>query len=509
KTSTTVIVAVIDGGTDAYHPDLMVNMWVNTKEIPGNNIDDDNNGYIDDINGWNFIGGKDGKNVGPDNLELTRLYRLYKPKFDGKAKSQIAAEDMNNYLQYLEVKEEFEAEFNSVNATYKTYMEFLKSFDALKEEMGSDKFSLNDLKDKELKDTNSMLAKNILLRTLPQGLGYSDIYKQIEGGIEQIKDKRDYQLNPEFDPRSIVGDNYANQTEKNYGNNNVKGPDALHGTHVAGIIGAVRDNSYGMNGVANNVRIMVVRVVPDGDERDKDVANGIRYAADNGAKVINMSFGKAYSYNKKIVDDAVAYAESKDVLIIHAAGNDGQNNDKNGNFPNKNFENGTQAKNWVEVGASNPDKSPASFSNYGKKSVDVFAPGTDIYATAPDSTFRWLQGTSMASPVVAGVATLIRSYYPMLTADEVKVIICSSVMKVKGKQPQPLSDVENAKIGEEYKKKSDAAAKKAAKKKSKTESKPAKIKVKTPKIKYKKLCKSGGIVNAEEALELAEKKSKS
>jgi len=242
-------------------------------------------------------------------------------------------------------------------------------------------------------------------------------------------------LNIAFDSRFLVGDNYENSAEKYYGNNDVFGPFARHGTHVAGIVGAIRNNNLGINGIANDVKIMMVRIVPNGDERDKDVANGIKYAVDNGAKVINMSFGKSYSKDKSAVDEAVKYAMSKDVLLIHAAGNDGKDLDNTGNIfvPNKYYadKNGV-ADAWITVGASGWKDDMtliAPFSNYGKTQVDVFAPGMQIYSTTPGSKYETLSGTSMAAPVVTGLAALIREYYPKLTAIQVKNIIMQSVEK--------------------------------------------------------------------------------
>jgi subtilisin family serine protease len=260
------------------------------------------------------------------------------------------------------------------------------------------------------------------------------VAQQITAGLEHYKSQLEYHFNVNYDPRDIVGDNYTNSIERQYGNNDVAGPDADHGSHVAGIIGANRTNNLGITGIANDVKIMSVRTVPDGDERDKDVANAIRYAAANGAKVINMSFGKAYSYNKKIVDDAVKYAMTKDVLIIHAAGNDNKNTMVENNFPTRVYEDKSgEAKAWIEVGASGPtdDKTlKASFSNYGKTTVDVFAPGVAINSTIPGSKYANHSGTSMAAPVVAGLAAVIRSYYPKLSAVQVKDIIMKSVVKI-------------------------------------------------------------------------------
>jgi cell wall-associated protease len=245
--------------------------------------------------------------------------------------------------------------------------------------------------------------------------------------LEYYGDQLTYFYNENFNPRTIVGDNYTNATEKVYGNNDVIGADSSHGTHVSGSIAAVRDNNLGIKGVATNVKIMAVRVVPNGDERDKDVANGIRYAVDNGAKIINMSFGKAFSPYKKVVDEAMKYAASKGVLLVHAAGNSNQNNDIEANFPNRVLKGSTEeVSTWLEIGASSFEKGlnlPADFSNYGKKSVDFFAPGVDILSTTPDNTYDTYSGTSMASPTAAGVAALILSYDSSLDASAVKSLM--------------------------------------------------------------------------------------
>lgn len=299
-------------------------------------------------------------------------------------------------------------------------------------------------------------------------------------GIKYYDAQVKYHLNVEFDPRKdSVGDDYANSYDRNYGNNDITGPDAEHGTHVAGIVGAVRNNDLGIKGVADNVKIMAIRAVPDGDERDKDVANSIRYAVDNGAKILNMSFGKAYSWDKKAVDDAVQYAISKGALLVHAAGNDAKNTEKEDNFPNRLFQDSTgrtmgTATAWIEVGASswkNNEDLVATFSNFGGKTVDVFAPGVKINSTMPASTYKENDGTSMAAPVVSGLAALIWSYYPQFTAVQIKEIIMNSVTKVDYK----------------VKIKEDGDSKK---------------------VNLSDISVSGGVVNAYEAIKLAEKMSK-
>jgi len=296
---------------------------------------------------------------------------------------------------------------------------------------------LDDVKKHTEAEGNVGKAAQFMSGILEKGDAFDDVYGQVKGAADYFNDSYNYNWNPDFDARDIVGDNPADVNDRNYGNNDVEGPDAMHGTHVAGIVAAIRGNGIGMDGVANNVRIMSVRAVPNGDERDKDVANAIRYAVDNGATVINMSFGKGYSPYKDPVDDAVRYAVSKDVILVHAAGNDGKENDFENNFPHDKFERRgwfrpKYAETWIEVGAmgaSNDQDLTAGFSNWSADKVDVFAPGEEIYATVPDNKYQDLQGTSMAAPMVAGLAATLRSYFPDLTAEQVKQIIMDSSVK--------------------------------------------------------------------------------
>ena len=437
KTSKTVIVGVIDSGVDFEHEDLKDVMWTNTKEIPGNGIDDDKNGYIDDIHGWNFLGGKDGKNVDEETIELTRLLRLYKKRFGEKTESEISSSDKNDFKFYLELKTAYETEMNEAqqnNLQISFIKQMLETINKkAKEQLKLEKITVKDLENFKAEDARQKQMLGPVTAMLAGGSDLDALLEQLKEGADYYDNKIKYNLNLEFDPRNIIGDDYKNQTERFYGNADCNGPNSLHGTHVAGIIAANRKNNIGIKGVADNVQIMAIRAVPDGDEHDKDIANSIYYAVDNGASVINMSFGKKYSYNKKVVDDAIKYAESKDVLIVHAAGNDALNIDKITHYPCKKFENSNvEASNFIDVGALNWRDSayvPASFSNYGKKTVDVFAPGVDIYSSKNGGGYINESGTSMASPVTAGVAAVLRSYYPFLTATQVKDIIKKSVDK--------------------------------------------------------------------------------
>lgn len=452
--SNTVIVAIIDSGVDIEHEDLADNIWTNPGEIPDNGIDDDKNGYIDDVHGWNFIGGPNGKNVGPDTYEVTRLYGKYKYKFDKANPALLNKSDKKKYEEYLVWKEEVEKNRASAEQAIaevaQTETTVMSSLEALNSAITKDSidFTLDNINNIESDDQLIAIGKKISNDFMGDGsiTTYDELKESIKSALAQDKkrqnDKLNFAYNPDFNPRAtIVKDNYGDSRESIYGNNDVEGPDALHGTHVAGIVAAVRDNDLGMNGVANNVKIMSIRTVPDGDERDKDVANAIRYAVDNGASIINMSFGKGYSWDKDVVDDAVKYATKKDVLLVHAAGNSAQDNDNTGNFPTDKYDKASgfwfwkkkKSKNWLEIGAlsyKQGEDAVARFSNYGQENVDIFAPGVKIYATLPDDNYMYLQGTSMAAPVVAGVAAVIRSYFPKLKASQVKEILMKSATPV-------------------------------------------------------------------------------
>lgn len=450
KKGTPIIVAIIDSGVDAEHEDLKDVMWVNEGEIPGNNIDDDGNGYIDDVHGWNFIGGKDGSNVHHDTYEVTRLYAKYLYKYENADPEKLNKKQLKEYQQFMKFKEEVDKKRNSAQRGMEQMMQtqalFTKALSSFETKFGDEELTQEKISEIETGgDMQMELGKRAIgqiLKQVDHSLTVNDIKQlilsDVQEGITHYKNQLDYAYNPDFDSRTIVKDNYNNAEEKFYGNNDVEGPDATHGTHVAGIVAATRNNEIGMNGMADHARIMSVRAVPDGDERDKDVANAIRYAVDNGAKVVNMSFGKGYSWNKKVVEDAIKYAEKNDVLLVHAAGNSSQNNDVSDNFPNKHYSKKCllakkSAENWIEVGALNYTKDEsmvASFSNYGQQNVDLFAPGMAIYSPVPDNKYQFLQGTSMASPVVAGVAAAIRSYYPELTAVQVRDILTESVLTV-------------------------------------------------------------------------------
>jgi len=436
--SKTILVAVIDSGIDIDHEDLKSVIWTNEKEIAGNGLDDDKNGYIDDVHGWNFIGGKNG-NVDADTYELTREYIRLSKKFlsiDTLKLNKKAAIEFAGYKKvkdkYLKLKAKNEQQYNLYNGMYTN---LTQSIDTLKAKLKTDELTPELVKNFQSSDAKLLFAKGFLMnlyKNAGEDANISEYMGQLKEGVDYYKVIVKYGYNQDFNSREIVGDNYSNLFEKGYGNNDVKGPDPTHGTHVAGIIAADRKNELGIKGIADNVKILPIRAVPNGDERDKDIANAIIYAVDNGAKIINMSFGKSFSPEKEVVDKAVKYAEMKGVLLIHAAGNDSDDIDVDKNFPTKKYLDGKEAKKWIEVGASAygaDENFVGDFSNYGKKMVSLFAPGVDVYSTVPNNKYKNESGTSMASPSTAGVAALLWSYFPELSALQVKDILLKSTRK--------------------------------------------------------------------------------
>jgi subtilisin family serine protease len=443
RSTKTVVVAIIDSGVDIEHEDLKGNIWTNPNEIPGNGIDDDKNGYVDDIHGWNFLGGKDGRNVHHDTYELTRIYKKLKARFDGKSEKDISAAEKSDYNYFLDIQAKFNEKLTEMRSGMEQFSIFSemykKSVSLLKAYIDTEELTSEMVQGIDSQDERIMAAKGIYMQAAMFGLNEATLAEAEEYYNNGLK----YGYNLDFDPRSIVGDNYEDKSERYYGNNDVKGPDASHGTHVAGIVAAVRNNNIGIDGIASDVRIMAIRAVPEGDERDKDIANAIMYAVDNGAKIINMSFGKQYTTDKAVVDAAIRYAEQRGVLLVHAAGNESMNTDKVNFYPQRNYNDGRKAANWLDVGALSWRKNEAAvaeFSNYGKNSVDLFAPGVDILSTAPDQQYKEQSGTSMAAPVTTGVAALVWSYFPHLTAVQVREVLLKSVLKTDWKVKIPGSD---------------------------------------------------------------------
>jgi subtilisin family serine protease len=451
----TIIVAVIDSGIDIDHEELKEIIWVNEDEIPNNKVDDDHNGYVDDVHGWNFIGNSKGENINYENMEYTRIYRAGESHPDYERAKKL----------YLDELERRKKEKSNLEAFEKAY---LNAKNTIKQKTGITPNSLKDLDGISPDAPEDVFkAKRFLAPRYERGFNDASFQELKKTNSEFLN----YFLNVDFNARTVIGDN-PSALDGVYGNPDVKGPRANHGTGVAGIIAAKRKNNIGIDGIAQDVKIMCVRSTPRGDERDKDVANAIRYAVDNGARIINMSFGKDLSPEKNLVDDAVKYAEQKNVLLVHGSGNDGSNIDINERYPSDRFLDKKEPANWINVGASGPatdETLPAIFSNYGEKHVDIFAPGVNIITLDTNNTYGMHDGTSLAAPVVSGVAALILSYHPELTPTQVIDLLLQSSTKMDKLKVLEPGFVEARK-----------------------------------KTKLKELSKSGGVLNAYEALKKAD-----
>jgi len=471
KKSTTVVVTTIDSGIDTTQKDLAPVLWINPKES-----EDGKAGYAGDLHGWDFLGGKDGKVDNAETEEEVRQYYKLKDKFAGV--TTAPAGEQKQYAFWLEVKTTYDSTESRASTELKELQEELRIFTItnhiIKRELNlaSDgTFKLADLA--KIHTTNdTVIDSKAVWESIFTQLGGPDLTnaKVIQDWSDEYA-KDNNTINPDLDTRkNIVGDDPDVNDGKPYGNNVLKTSEASHGTGVAGLIGAVRDNGYGIDGIADNVRIMAVKAVPNGDEYDKDVANAIRFAVDHGAEVVNMSFGKKISPHKDWVDAAFKYAAAHDVLLVMASGNESQDVDAKPEFPNDLYLDGSTTDNVISVGASawKADTSlAADFSNYGKKNVDIFAPGVKVTSIDMDAEFNTEDGTSFSSPIVAGIAALIREYYPKLTASQVKHAILASAT--------PVDTMVN---------------------------KPGAKGVKVP---FSSLSKTGGIVNAYRALEIASK----
>jgi len=427
KPQRSVVVAIIDSGIDTTHTDLHAFLWSNPKETPGS--DGDGDGLVGDVRGWDYIGGPNGRDVGEDTYEDTRQYAVLRARFESANPDTTSAQGRADYQEYLKLQATLQSKRAAAQAQEAQLDRMVpavqRATDILRQALAPESLTVANVEKLQSPSNDVSMARIAFLRLAEAGISPDEIVR----GLDEAKSDLAYHLNPDFDPRAIVGDNYADVNQRVYGNTDVVGPDPFHGTHVAGIVLGVPGNREQLADGTPAVRIMTIRVVPDGDERDKDVANGIRYAVDHGANIISMSFGKDISPYKGAVDDAVQYADAHGVLLVHAAGNDAENLDSVPDFPNRYFAAGGQAADWLEIGASSwktGEQLVAPFSNYSKDRVDLFAPGVDIYSTLPGNKHGRLSGTSMATPVVSGVAAMLMAYFPSLTAAQVKQILLTS-----------------------------------------------------------------------------------
>lgn len=426
-----VIVAVLDTKIDVNHEDIKEQLWVNKDEIAGNGIDDDKNGYIDDINGWNFLGNSKGEDVVVQQSEATRIVKRYQDKYGTVEKEDVPTKEKDAYTLFIEAKNVRDADVSETwdNIKYldSAVVEFVRIRDTVAQILAKKTFSIQEVD--SLTEEHPDLKDG--LNHLSQMMGYEvteDTYKE---NVERLTAYLNTLYSIEYDERSSLGDDPHLLNDVPYGNNILINNelDFQHSTPVSGLMAATRDNGLGVDGISNNIRIMPVVMVAEGDEYDKEVALAIRYAVDNGADIINMSWGKYLSLHVGWVRDAFRYAASHDVLLVSASGNDSKNTDIELNYPNDHIDGVEFVDNFIMVGGSGyviDSTLVASFSNYGKNTTDIFAPAVKIYAPHIENSYRYARGTSFASPLMAGVAALVKSYYPNLTAPEIKEIIMAS-----------------------------------------------------------------------------------
>jgi subtilisin family serine protease len=444
-----IIVAVIDGGIDTAQVDLRRVLWHNPQEIAGNGLDDDHNGYADDVYGWNFTGGADGRNVFRNQKEETRLYARLRPLYEHQTLTTVPASKKAEFRLYEQVKKAYTTKRAAAEADYqddtRELAKDLANVATLRRAYGVAVLDSGRLRQPPAPADTTLprLAARYYRAVRGKFPNLDSLTNQYGRYNTKLKQVLDCEYNLAYDPQPLVGDHPANLAERHYGNPDVKADPrdhgTEHGTHCAGIIAADRTNDLGVRGIAEQVRILSVRAIPMGDERDKDVANAIRYAVDNGASIISMSFGKYFSPQKAVVDEAMRYADAKGVLLVHAAGNDHLNVDSTTQYPNPRFLNGQLIPNLITVGASartNDEHLVASFSNYGRL-VDVFAPGVEVLSTYPNNQYRPGSGTSMAAPVVAGVAAVLKVSFPQLTPADLKRIILASAAPVHTQVRRP------------------------------------------------------------------------
>ena len=419
--SPSIIVAIVDEGVKYTHPDLAANMWVNPNPSPefGNQ----------DIHGWNFLGNAVGESLRRAGTEPFREYKRLRPRFKDADTSRLTLSAKAEYAYYKQMERAARLD------TYIKFTEYqrirsdaFRICDSLMRlKYGDRETTVADFQRLELADTTGLALPLSIAASTPvmftPDMPWHEAVEKIDSEyrLSAVRVASLDSLND--DPHIKLGNRPDDFRNFRYGNNLI-GDDPYHGTMVAGVIAACAATA---GELPRPVKILSVRAIPEGDEYDRDVAAAIRYAVDNGAEVVNMSFGKYLSPHRDEVLAAMKYARSKDVLLVMASGNDGVNVDVRPIFPTCRDTKGRRLENQIVVGASTPDGRVASFSNYGAENVDLLAPGENVRSTAPEGGYDTAQGTSIAAPIVSGVAAVLRSFYPDLSAREIREILIRTV----------------------------------------------------------------------------------
>lgn len=424
-----VVIAVLDADVDIYHKRFKDFLWLNKYETAKDSLDNDNNGYIDDLHGWNFLGTKkDGSSLEFTLIEETRILR----KFSKEEITQLYKEG-SILFSYDSVKKSYDNIKKSLIEKISPYKAaeagYVFCMDTLRKTFQHKKLNLEIINTLQSKDTIVMQpCINYVKQMYEDDYPFDEFTEYLNYNRKALKTC----LNLNYDNRVLVGDDIYDICDSQYGSPifSTITPKMEHGTEVSGVIinalTSIQDNYK----ISLPIKIMPSCITGNGDPTDKDTALAIRYAVDNGAKVINLSQTKSFSINKKFVDKALKYAEKKDVLIVKSAGNEGLNLDEVLRFPNDNNKKGEEfIDNMIVVSGSTKFTNKNIFDsdyNYGKKNVDVFAPGIDISTFSPSNNYTESSGTSYSAPIVATIAALLRSYFPNLSAKQVKQILMDS-----------------------------------------------------------------------------------
>ena len=453
------VVALIGSGIDVEHEDLKQAIWFNPKE-KADGKDNDKNGLVDDINGWNFLGGKDGQVMESTMREGDREFLRLKDKyadymFDGKDYYKIINEKMTKVPAPENVDEFNYYRFNvmpesPIAGSYGGWVlvQAVKEYAAKFDKMMRERFPNKELTQEDFnicydpKAPRDSLAEVAFMVcaygfSIYQTDKWDAVYAGIKSGAQIQQSQAEYEAKVKqfgSDGRAtIIGDNYLDINDNKYGNNVLLTTDASIGTMEAGIIAGKRDNGLGGNGIMDQAEIMTLRVSANGEPYLKDIALAIRYAVDHGADVILLPVQNSLypEDQKKWISEALEYAESKGVLAITPAWEASQDLSKDIYFPNRWMTGKKELTNLMVVSSSDKEGNPSMTSNYGAKEVDLYAPGIDIYSTYTGDTYQTGTGIGLAAATTVGVAALLKAYYPQLTGTQIRNILLESVTSRK------------------------------------------------------------------------------
>lgn len=454
------VVALIGTGLDVEHEDLKQAIWVNPGE-QADGKDRDKNGFIDDINGWNFLGGKNGQVMERLIQEGDREFLRLKDKYadyitsngeffkiiDGKRVKVSAPENLSEYSYYKNVvmpESQLARIYGGWNMAY-VIAEYGQKFkEDLRAKFPGQRITLQEFQtcydpnapQDTLSDVTFTLIATAFQLYKTDDLDF--VYKTfVETGVARGKESYEEALKAYgYDGRKdIVGDDYLNINDNKYGNNVLLTSDAGLGTMQGGIIGGKRGNGLGNDGIMDEAEIMALRVTASGGEPYiKDMVLAIRYAADHGVDIIVLPQQNTLypDGQKEWMIEALRYAESKGILVIVPAWELSQDLAKQTFYPNRRMTGDKELTNLMVISSSDKEGNPSLNANYGAKELDLFAPGINIYSAYTGDTYQIGSGVGLASASVAGVAALIKAYYPHLTGSQIRDILLESVTSRKG-----------------------------------------------------------------------------